>query len=451
MRLLSVALLLAGCLAFTPGPARAQVPDEEADLTKFLRAKQATAKIVMATGSSQYFELAERYRRVLERYGVQYEVQRRTEGFATLRALLDPNSGINAGFIKGGLVGSLQGRLATEKAKGRYAEYNNLRSVGRLFSEPIWVYSRGDLPIRSLRDLKGKKILTSTRESGARRIALQLLRANGIEKSNAALIDEDLPADAAPLFDGRADAAITIAPPDSEKMQALLRVPGIRLMDFSEEAESYENRFPALGKVVLRKGAIEFSPLIPSEDMTLLTTSVALVIRSDMHPALASVLTHAVVSNPKPSTDREGDPVLFHRSGEFPSANDPEFQVAEEAKLVYRAQDIPVVLRLMLSLFPFSVAAFMSENWNSLPTVASRAGIGGAARARNARSVYVVPATTHSVLVSSAQGSRAEHERDQRGHPDRQGHQIGPDRSYRCRPSPREIAGGLRRTSGRPA
>ena len=83
-------------------------------------------KIVMATGSSQYFELAESYRRDLERYGVQYEVQRRTEGFATLKALLEPGSGINAGFIKGGLVGSLQGRLATEKAKGRHAEYAQL-------------------------------------------------------------------------------------------------------------------------------------------------------------------------------------------------------------------------------------------------------------------------------------------------------------------------------------
>ncbi len=63
------------------------------------------------------------------------------------------------------------------------------------------------------------KILTGTKESGARRIVNQLLKANGIDKTNATLIDQDLPADAAPLFDGRADVAITIAPPDSDKMQ----------------------------------------------------------------------------------------------------------------------------------------------------------------------------------------------------------------------------------------
>ncbi len=214
-------------------------------------------KIVMATGSSQYFELAESYRKDLERNGVKYDVQRRTEGFATLRALLDPSSGINAGFIKGGLVGSLQGRLATEKAKGRHAQYGKLLSVGRLFYEPIWVYSRGDLPIKSLRDLQNKKIMTGTRESGARRVVNQLLKANGITKDNATLIDDDLPADAAPLFDGRADVAIIIAPPDSEKMRSLLEVQGIRLMDFSEEAEPTTTGFPLSTMVMLHKGAVD--------------------------------------------------------------------------------------------------------------------------------------------------------------------------------------------------
>ena len=109
-------------------------------------------------------------------------MQRLTEGFTTLKTMLDPNSGLNAGFIKGGLVGSLQGRLATEKAKGRYAEFNRLLSVGRLFYEPIWVYSRGDLHVASLRDLKGMKIFTGTKESGARRIVNQLLKANGVDK-----------------------------------------------------------------------------------------------------------------------------------------------------------------------------------------------------------------------------------------------------------------------------
>ncbi len=323
-------------------------------------------KIVMATGSSQYYELAESYRRDLERNGIKLEVQRLTEGFATLKTLLEPNSSLNAGFIKGGLVGSLQGRLATEKAKGRHAEFGKLLSVGRMFYEPIWVYSRGDLHVASLRELKGMKIFTGTKESGSRRIVNQLLKANGIDKTNATLIDQDLPADAAPLFDGRADVAITIAPPDSDKMQELVRVPGIRLMDFSPEAEAYDNRFPALTRVVLRKGSVEFNPVIPSDDITLLATTAALVVRSDMHPALISLLTHAVVSNPKSGFDKQGDPVLFYRAGDFPSASDPEFTVPADSRAIYKSGELPFLLRFLAPLntrmgIPFSYTAFINS------------------------------------------------------------------------------------------
>jgi TRAP-type uncharacterized transport system substrate-binding protein len=323
-------------------------------------------RIVMAAGSEQYYQLAETYRRDLERYGVRYEVQRDAEGFATLKALLKAGPGINAAFIKGGLVGSLQGRLATEKAKNRHEEFAKLWSIGRLFYEPIWVFTRGDLPISSLRDLKGKRVLTGTRESGTRRIASQLLKANGVDKTNTTLIKGSLPADARPLFDGGADAAILVEPPDSPLIQALLRVQNIRLMDFSAEAEAYDNRFPAIARVVLRKGAVEFNPVIPSADITLLATTVVLVVRKEMHPALVSLLTHTVIGNPRSGFDNAGDPVLFFRAGEFPSASDPEFQVPAEARTIYKTGELPILLRTLVPVsarlgLPFSFTAFVSS------------------------------------------------------------------------------------------
>ena len=339
-------------------------------------------KIVIAAGNAQYFDLATKYKEELRRFGVQVDVRRTTrikdkegrstlrplEGRITLRALADDESGITAGFVKGGLVGSLQGRLASEKQKGRHAEYSKLRSVGRLFHEPVWVFTRDDLPITTLRDLKGKRILIGTRDSGARGIARLLMRANGvIEKENATFIDEDLEADAGPLISGAADAAILVVAADTDKIQKLLRVPNIRLMDFTPEAEAYTNRFPSLSKVVLRQGAVEFDPLIPSDDITLLSTSVALVIRPDMQPALVSLLTHAVVHNPKPGFDKEGDPVLFYRAGEFPSANDPEFEVPNDARVVYKQGELPVVLKNLAPRaynmrVPFTYTAFISDH-----------------------------------------------------------------------------------------
>jgi hypothetical protein len=342
-------------------------------------------KIVIAAGNSQYFDLATQYKEDLRKFGVEVEVRRTTrfkdkegrstlrplEGRLTLRALIDDNSGITAAFIKGDLVGSLQGRLASEKQKGRHAEYSKLRSVGRLFHEPVWVFTRGDLPIATLRDLKGKRILIGARDSGARGIARQLLNANGVIGNVATYIDEDLPADAGPLLSGTADAAIIVVAADTDKIQQLLRVPNIRLMDFTPEAEAYTNRFPALTKVVLRQGAVEFDPLLPTDDITLLSTTVALVVRPDMQPALVSLLTHAVVHNPKSGFDKHGDPVLFYRAGEFPSSNDPEFEVATEARVVYKSGELPIILKTLApkaySLgIPFSYTAYINTHWTTL-------------------------------------------------------------------------------------
>lgn len=339
-------------------------------------------KIVIAAGNAQYAELAQQYQRELRKYGVDVQVRgtmrfkgsdgnmalRPLEGRLTLRALADDNSGITAGFVKGGLVGSLQGRLASEKQKGRHAEYSKLRSVGRLFHEPVWVFTRGDLPIATLRDLKSKRIMIGTRDSGGRAVARLLLRANGvIDKESATFIDEDLDASATPLVSGAADAAVLITAADTDKIQKLLRVPHIRLMDFKEEADAYANRFPSLTRVILRQGAVEFDPLIPTDDITLLSTTVALVVRPDMQPALVSLLAHAVIANPKPGFDKDGDPVLFYRAGEFPSANDPEFEVPNEARVVYKQGELPVVLKSLAPMaydmrVPFSYTAFVNNH-----------------------------------------------------------------------------------------
>ena len=342
-------------------------------------------RIVIAAGNPQYAELANRYRDDLRQYGVEVEVRRTTrvkdkegrstlrplEGRLTLRALVDDDSGLTAAFVKGDLVGSLQGRLASEKQKGRHAEYSKLRSVGRLFYEPVWVFTRGDLPIKTLRDLKGKRIILGTRDSGSRGIARQLLNANGIIGNVATYIDEELPADAAPLLSGAADAAIVVLAADTDRIQQLLRVPNIRLMDFTPEADAYTNRFPALSKVVLRQGAVEFDPLLPTDDITLLSTTVALVVRPDMQPALVSLLAHAVVHNPKSGFDKNGDPVLFYRAGEFPSGSDPEFEVANEARVVYKSGELPVVLKTLAPKaysmgVPFAYTAYMNTHWTTL-------------------------------------------------------------------------------------
>jgi hypothetical protein len=138
-------------------------------------------------------------------------------------------------------------------------------------------------------------------------------------------------------------------------------------MDFAAEVDAYINRFPALSKLVLREGAVEFDPLLPSANITLLATSAAVVVRSDLHPALVSLLTHALVHNPKSGFDNSGDPVLFYKSGEFPWAHDPEFRFSNEALSVHKSGELPTLLRVVAPLnkrlgLPFSLTAFANTH-----------------------------------------------------------------------------------------
>ena len=118
-------------------------------------------------------------------------------------------------------------------------------------------------------------------------------------------------------------------------------------MDFKKEAEAYVNRFPALTKVILRTGAVDFNPLLPSADITLLTTSVGMAVRPGMEPALVSLLTHAIMKNPKSGFDKNGDPVLFYKPGEFPSGSDPELPSRTTRALVYKSGELPFMLRVL--------------------------------------------------------------------------------------------------------
>src|SRR5690349_12702276 len=98
-------------------------------------------RIVLGSPGVQYEALVSTYRGDLERHGVNLETRQSTEGFATFSSLIDSNSGMQAALVKAGLFGRLQGRLATAAEREPHDKQmaGKLRSIGRLFYEPIWV------------------------------------------------------------------------------------------------------------------------------------------------------------------------------------------------------------------------------------------------------------------------------------------------------------------------
>ena len=332
-------------------------------------------RIVLATGGANglYHELAETYVADLARNGITLELRPQLEGTNSVRALLSASTGeAHAGIIKGGMLSSLQGKLVSlDDRKEHEREANALRSVGRLFVEPIWVFYRGPGQARSLNDFKGKRILVGSATSGARLVVMKLLKANGIDASNSTIVTEDLAEDAAEILSNKVDVAFVIAAAETPKVQKLLRVPSILLMNFAPEADAYVGRFPSLSKVQLHQGAVEFAPDLPSADITLLAVTAALVVRTDLHPDLMTLLARAVQRNPKRGFDKEGDPILFYEASKFPNIQDPEFDVSPDIRTLYRTNEVPFLLRTFAPIakkmgLNFWVPAFIHQNGSQL-------------------------------------------------------------------------------------
>ena len=82
---------------------------------------------------------------------------------------------------------------------------------------------------------------------------------------------------------------------------------------------------------------------------------------------MTSLLAYAVIHNPKSGFDKSGEPILFYKPGEFPAGNDPEFELASPARLIYQNGELPVLLRVLAPMnkelhLPFWLAAVISEN-----------------------------------------------------------------------------------------
>lgn len=348
-------------------------------------------RLVLASGGAEgsYNELALLYQKQLAKYGVEVELRPTTAGSATLRGLLDievrppatdakdqrptiidKQSDIEAGFLKGAVAGSLQGRLATETERNWHDRLTNaVVSVGRMFYEPVYVFYRGE-QVKSLSEFKGKKIMIGSAEGGASRVAKTLLRGNGVDDKNSKFINEDVSDDASALTKGDADVAFVVLPPDSSKIFKLMRTPGILLMNFAAEADAYVSRFPFLSKLVMHQGSVEFAPDIPSADITLLATTSTLVVKKSVHPAIAALLAEAVVDNPRKGYDRDGEPILFHQAGEFPNLKDPEYAPAKEAVPIYKNGELPFLLRAVAPMnnalgIPFWVTAYLHKHGTS--------------------------------------------------------------------------------------
>ncbi len=297
--------------------------------------------ISAASKGSPYYELALRFKEEMAKKGVMLEVRESQGSFDNLKGLKNPDSNVQAGIVQGGLT--------------NHIDSPNLHSMGRLLTEPVWIFYRGADKLDHITQLKGKRILIGPDGSGTGFLARKLLETNGITAENSALIFKELPDYAGAFSNGAADAGFLVLGAEAKTVQRLLRQPGTRLMNMAQ-ADALIQRFPYLSPIMLRQGVVDFAQNLPPADTSLVATRATLLVRDDLHPALVTVLAQAVHAvQAKPTLTESGESRLF-ALGVDALTDDPEFPMAEDAARVYKSG--PSFFQRML---PFWVAALLDR------------------------------------------------------------------------------------------
>jgi TRAP-type uncharacterized transport system substrate-binding protein len=230
-----------------------------------------------------------------------------------LRLLNDPISGIQIGFMQGGISNS---KLAPD-----------LMSLGRIDHQIFWLFSMGET-LTDLSQLKGKRIGLGAEGSGDRAVCEKILAVAGITYDNTTLVPVAPELVINNLDGGAIDAVFRNFSPESPVLDSLLRDSRYHLMDFTE-AEALTRIFPYLVRVVLPRGAIDLQRKLPISDTALIATTNVVVVRKEVHPAIVDLLAQTM-------SQAHGTPALFQKAGEFPTETDPEYPMSQGARDFYK-------------------------------------------------------------------------------------------------------------------
>src|SRR5262249_61352451 len=143
-----------------------------------------------------------------------------TEGaFDNLALLKDPTSGVQIGFVTGGLANS--------------GDAPNLSSMGLISDVPFWIFSPSSESLDGLAQLRGKRIAVGPEGSAARYTAERLLSKANIDKKTATLLPFAGDAAVEGLLDGRADGALLFVGAEAPSFGEQIPNTKLRLMEFS--------------------------------------------------------------------------------------------------------------------------------------------------------------------------------------------------------------------------
>lgn len=191
-------------------------------------------RLVLSAGQpgGSYAALAASFRDLLQAEGVEVEILESAGSQQNRQRLIE--GGGDVAFVQSGIATPADGLL----------------SLGSLYYEPLWLFSRSDHRLTRLNEAKGMRIAIGPEGSGTRELAMQLLAENGIDAENSTLSPLAGAAAADALLAGRLDLLFMVSGAGHAAVARLLASDAVSLMPMAR-AEAYVRRHPALSRLVL--------------------------------------------------------------------------------------------------------------------------------------------------------------------------------------------------------
>ena len=157
-------------------------------------------QMTITTGgeAGAYYAYAKRYAALLAAKGITLNILTSAGSVQNLERLKKSEADI--AFVQGGVHEVIENEDESE-----------LRSLGSVSYEPVWVFYRGDQRIGKLHQLDGQRIAVGEEGSGIRGLALQLLEANEISTRSKNLVPLAGLNAAEALQQGKIDASFIVA------------------------------------------------------------------------------------------------------------------------------------------------------------------------------------------------------------------------------------------------
>jgi TRAP-type uncharacterized transport system substrate-binding protein len=269
---------------------------------------------------SAYHELAERYRAILARDGIDLEILDSAGSVENLELLTRPEGPADAGFLQGGMNPPAD---------------SELEALAAVFLEPLWIFHSGALhDPADPATWQGLRIAAGEPGSGTRFVvdavaaglqldpdALNLLPIGGAEAADA-------------LLGGTADVALFVAPVGAPYLKPLTTSEAIQPVSI-RDAEALVRMLPFVQMVEVPAAGFDYPHRLPPEPIFLIAMVGRLVAQPGLHPALVDRLVAAARSV---HSGRD----LITRENQFPSTEGVAMPMNPQAANLLSASPSPL-------------------------------------------------------------------------------------------------------------